>query len=836
MPLIQSAQPHDSVKDVFGACKHVYLFRFVKRVSRKASRTGQERILIASATDIFMCDLDAHVKRVVRLRDIDKVFIQEKRGGARFIFTMRAKPGAKDPYPFMFDSFFLLRNRDANDWYELLQVVNKLRMAVTGMSLPAQRIDPEENVDDLLNEAFGHHHAREKSEDENSNEPARLASLTEHAFETVYNNGPLKGVNLEARLNSPTANGSANKRASAERPKPFEPVRKAEPVPKGESTPKVQSVAGAESSGVGQRMHPGEWRGTDRDQWCSLQSKVDGPLCTHGDTIQRPHWSCCGRTMNDAEPCLLTQASTRVPHYRISPKSDSPLQPKKRTGDLHVHGDDGRYYDPPKAGVKNLHAQVRTLSHEPRKPFLTNDDHPERPLVDGKPRTGKHDARHPFVAGMRKKYEGKSNNLLPERASSEGDTATTDELVMKSLAGVKQSKKLVSPVKEQLIRRLRRRQGARDLLSESVASDSTFKPFGEPVPGKPLPPHYAAPPFMHDPLMPEVFDSFDGSPLLQLPSRKQKRSHKKYKRFPGAPQDDFRSELPSPDELVRDMDKAPPTRASYFHRHSRSHLQLVGAPRTSPVKLHEDMWANIPGPTIEDRPREKHHRHKSHKAVKQHKKQLRNESNAIVESIFGPPDTNASTGKGSLCDVVVRAEREGEPPYQQAPTVKRRFAVVEWEGLGPCVVLTTLDKEMTGLRPESTGWTEYMQCSHLRKAGYASNDLDTIILSTGLQHWLIHMSTTAAAKWLAVVYDCCYWLRPTADGTPYTAPGHGTLPPGTYIGSSNPILPTPLTRTTLKQNAGAGKLTNIVQIGPGVHTSVKPETLQPSRSDWYAVL
>ena len=58
----------------------------------------------------------------------------------------------------------------------------------------------------------------------------------------------------------------------------------------------------------------GEWRGSERQQWCSLANSPDGLLCTHGsDVVQSEHWSCCGGALN-AQGCFHTGAadSSRV--------------------------------------------------------------------------------------------------------------------------------------------------------------------------------------------------------------------------------------------------------------------------------------------------------------------------------------------------------------------------------------------------------------------------------------------------------------------------------------------------------------------------------------------
>eukprot|EP01060_Flectonema_neradi_P041693 TRINITY_DN9979_c0_g1_i1.p1 TRINITY_DN9979_c0_g1~~TRINITY_DN9979_c0_g1_i1.p1 ORF type:complete len:811 (+),score=125.63 TRINITY_DN9979_c0_g1_i1:40-2472(+) len=59
------------------------------------------------------------------------------------------------------------------------------------------------------------------------------------------------------------------------------------------------------------RLHEGEWRGEEKEHWCSGEGHVEGMHCEHGgDMIEAEHWSCCGSLEFDG-PCGIQQGTTR---------------------------------------------------------------------------------------------------------------------------------------------------------------------------------------------------------------------------------------------------------------------------------------------------------------------------------------------------------------------------------------------------------------------------------------------------------------------------------------------------------------------------------------------
>ena len=161
--------------------------------------------------------------------------------------------------------------------------------------------------------------------------------------------------------------------------------------------------------------------------------------------------------------------------------------------------------------------------------------------------------------------------------------------------------------------------------------------------------------------------------------------------------------------------------------------------------------------------------------VREHREALRRESKAILSSVWG----STVPAKGTICEVRVKGS---------GGVVRRRFAVTEWAELGPCVVLSTPDRQhVVTEAPLNGGWQEYMQCSHLRRAGFSNHDCDTLLLSTGMQQWRVHMSASSAEKWLAMIYEYCHWLRPGPDVSPEEGVGVGSVP--TDLGAPRPGSP-----------------------------------------------
>ena len=72
------------------------------------------------------------------------------------------------------------------------------------------------------------------------------------------------------------------------------------------------------------RLHEGEWRGEEKEHWCSGDGHVEGMLCEHNaDMIEGEHWSCCGSLEFDG-PCGVPNETIRS-STPISHESDEML-------------------------------------------------------------------------------------------------------------------------------------------------------------------------------------------------------------------------------------------------------------------------------------------------------------------------------------------------------------------------------------------------------------------------------------------------------------------------------------------------------------------------------
>eukprot|EP00754_Rhynchopus_humris_P019306 Rhum_TRINITY_DN14638_c17_g1::Rhum_TRINITY_DN14638_c17_g1_i1::g.105603::m.105603 len=211
---------------------------------------------------------------------------------------------------------------------------------------------------------------------------------------------------------------------------------------------------------------------------------------------------------------------------------------------------------------------------------------------------------------------------------------------------------------------------------------------------------------------------------------------------------------PTAEEVVDELRRSPPILSSPETSYYLSQRKIFGPGPSyrSPTAVQrggDADAAHAAGPPSDAPP--------LREAVHEHRKELRREGRSALSSVLDGSGSGALP-KGSLCELLTRSGGGGSGSI--SGSVKRRFQVVaEWGTSGPCAVLSLPDRPL--VRGGKDGWEDCIPCSHLRRAGFAGVECDTLLLSTNLDTWQIRMSGSAAEKWLAVIYAYCHWLRPS---------------------------------------------------------------------------
>ena len=818
MPFVKTVQLPDRVRDsrVFRGLQHIYAFRYVFRVSRDSTLSGQERIILVSATSIILSDANGAMKRIVRLEDLDRVFIHSEQGATKLIFSLKDHT---DPYPLIFECRYSIKNErvGGSDWSTLLDTINEMRKGLTAQILPAEQFDPNEDIEEFLRSVTLQLQAYH-SEDEAAvpGQERSYRELTKLTYEGIRAGGPLAGI-------APTG-------------KMGDVPRRAELKPNEELT------------------HTGEWRDIESGAWCSGMGTPDGILCQHGNrTIFEPHWSCCGNTVEDDLGCIVRNIGDH-----------EALIPTDNRGN-YIY--DGRGSENPKTqrpGIDYLHNAISQLKDLPEDAFsaikLNEGDLPRR--NKGETHIHLHINKDDPIMRKKKRDSGRyneffSNNNDYNKYPDDGEF-TKGSVFQTKVPQAKgyptffsQEPAFEKPSryrKEIMYEDSSRVSSSPPVSRSSRGSSSRAKkilsgsretrnhrshPWGDLVPGHPVAPQDLTAKLDTKEKYSRLLPVTQINPFQQSnqPIRNHQQDNDSYHsddidksrrrnqpfHFPGS----GGIPLDTAELLVDEVQNGKETNTGaelYSSAVNNKTLYAAQDNRTQYRRGVEAGWgtqSNDPDMVDEKLRRRLEMESNKQTTIEGHRKQLRKQSRATIKSVLDGVGPERQIGdNGSMCNVVLR---------DGMGTAKRRFSVMDWEGLGPCCVLSTVDR--TGAKPGDRGWSEYIQCSHLRKAGFSNPNKDSLLLSTGHQYWELQLTGTSAERWLHVIYDVCHWLRPGADGS-YDAPGFGTLPPGSATPTSKVIPRQPVSPiSNRRREPDDGSQFVLLQTSPGVHTNIKPDSM-----------
>eukprot|EP01060_Flectonema_neradi_P019433 TRINITY_DN2655_c0_g2_i1.p1 TRINITY_DN2655_c0_g2~~TRINITY_DN2655_c0_g2_i1.p1 ORF type:complete len:840 (+),score=137.62 TRINITY_DN2655_c0_g2_i1:43-2562(+) len=817
MPFIKTVKLPDRVRDskVFKGLQHIYAFRYVFRVSRDSTLSGQERIVLVSASSIILADLKGTMKRVVRLEDLDRVFIHSERGATKMIFSLKDHT---DPYPLIFECRYSIKNErvGGSEWSTLLDIINEMRKGLTAEILPAEQFDPNEDIEEFLRSVTMQLQAYH-SEDEAAvpGQEKAYRELTKMTYEGIRADGPLTRITPTGKM--------------ADLP------RRAQLRPGEELT------------------HTGEWRDLESGAWCSGMGTPDGMLCQHGNqTIFEPHWSCCGSILEDDPGCVVRMKGENdalIPvddrgNYQYSRRGGSGSPRTQRPGIDFLHNAISQLKDLPEdafssikideelsrrnKGETHIHLHLtpegaRQAKKDTRNPYkkpIQGDFDPDRYPEDGEYTRGSiFQTKVPPVRGHPTFFSEEPAFEKPKRYRKEviyedSSRASSSQPTSRSSESTRRS----SP------------HGRKILSGSRESKKFRTHPWGELVPGHPIAPRDLTADLGHRErqtrLIPTQIDPYDPPPETvhtfqdgdsynaEDIGKVRKRNQPFY--FPGS----GGIPLDTPELLIDEIANGrPANNGAELYSSAINNKKLFSAreQETQYSRGIEAGWgSNAKDPDAEDErllQRLEKERNKQ-STIEGHCKQLRKQGTATMKSVLQGARSERQVGdNGSMCNVVLR---------DGMGTAKRRFSVMDWEGLGPCCVLSTTER--TGAKPGDRGWSEYIQCSHLRKAGFSNTNQDSLLLSTGHQYWELQLTRTSAERWLHVIYDVCHWLRPGADGA-YEAPGFGTLPPGSATPTSQVIPRKPVSPSSgdRHREPDNGKKFTLLQTSPGVHTNIRPD-------------